>query len=150
MVLEHSQWTCEEWSGGRRQRHKHQMLVAELGAQRERCEVGLMVQDETQREAAQAGGGQVAGAEDSLVCRRCRVGEPIDPGGTCLLLVALGDREGAPEPWGWGGDRSGTPQESGAGMRAAGGCGGVQVLTWRGGDRKAVEVGTENAVFKVI
>lgn len=119
MVLEHSQWTCEEWSGGRRPRHKHQMLVAELGAQRERCEVGLMVQDETQREAAQAGGGQVAGAEDSLVCRRCRVGEPIDPGGTCLLLVALGDREGAPEPrvpWALQGCRKEPRRNQGCGL----------------------------------
>lgn len=70
-----------------------------------------------------------------------------------------GLQEGAQaEPGLWLGDGAGTgaghpkspEQESGAGMRAAGGCGGVQVLTWRGGDRKAVEVGTENAVFKVI
>lgn len=94
------------------------------------------------------GGGQVADAEDSLACRRCRVGEPSDPGLRVCSLWPLGTervrrsrgshrlcRAAGRSPdgtravaWGWGGDRSGPPRESGVGVRAAGVCGGVQVL----------------------
>lgn len=79
--------------------------------QRERREVGLAsrVRRSRKRPKLVRGGSQVADAEDSAVCRRCRVGEPSDPGGPCLLLVALGDRgcAGAEGPIGLAGPQEG-------------------------------------------